>query len=162
MGVTGGVCPDLDDAQLFSKAFNATQTLIAKGKLLAGHDRSDGGLLVTILEMAFAGCCGLHVDISGIDMAEDSVATLFGEDLGLALEVAKADESEVLALYAASGVPCVKLGSTLAGDSVTLSMAQLFCSMPAALGFVMFGKPQVSSLKSDSVSQAVLLKNKLA
>jgi phosphoribosylformylglycinamidine synthase len=55
MSVLGGECPDLDDASLFANAFNTTQAVLAKGQILAGHDRSDGGLIVTLLEMAFAG-----------------------------------------------------------------------------------------------------------
>ncbi|ETN08767.1 hypothetical protein PPTG_22971 [Phytophthora nicotianae INRA-310] len=62
-GQVGNESPDVEDAELFKNAFNAIQTGIKNGHLLAGHDRSDGGLIVTLLEMAFAGNCGLDVDI---------------------------------------------------------------------------------------------------
>ena len=61
-GQLGDSCPDMDfpggDWTPFVAAFNAVQNLIGGRHVLAGHDRSDGGLLVAVLEMAFAGNCG--------------------------------------------------------------------------------------------------------
>lgn len=59
----GNEAPDLDDPKALVGLFEATQELIDSRSLLAGHDRSDGGLLTTVLEMAFAGNCGIDVDI---------------------------------------------------------------------------------------------------
>ncbi len=56
----GDASPDVDPA-LLKAAFNVTQSLIADGCVLAGHDVSDGGLAVALLEMAFAGNCGIQV-----------------------------------------------------------------------------------------------------
>ncbi|MGX8895271.1 AIR synthase-related protein, partial [Enterobacter cloacae] len=61
------------------------QQLVSDGKLLAYHDRSDGGLFVTLAEMAFAGHCGLNVDISAYD--EDILAGLFNEELGAVFQI---------------------------------------------------------------------------
>src|SRR5690606_939602 len=61
----GGAPPDLDDARRFTSAFAAVQDAAAEGFLLACHDRSDGGALVALLEMAFAGHCGLELDLDG-------------------------------------------------------------------------------------------------
>ena len=51
---------------MLKRFFSAIQDLNQDGLLLAYHDRSDGGLLVTLLEMAFAGRCGLDVNIAGV------------------------------------------------------------------------------------------------
>jgi len=69
---------DLDGADKLRGFFDAVAALRGAGTLLAYHDRSDGGLLVTLLEMAFAGGCGLSIDVPGRDV----VAALFSEELG--------------------------------------------------------------------------------
>ncbi|XP_071123747.1 phosphoribosylformylglycinamidine synthase-like [Mytilus edulis] len=63
-GQLGNISPDLDDPDMFVSAFNLTQKLIKDRKLVSGHDISDGGLITCILEMSFAGNCGLDIDIS--------------------------------------------------------------------------------------------------
>lgn len=55
--------PDMDDAEYFSTAFNCIQKWVEDSEILAGHDISDGGIIVTVLEMAFAGNCGIDVDL---------------------------------------------------------------------------------------------------
>ena len=62
----GDVTPDLDNPELLKGFFNAMQTLVAEKKLLAYHDRSDGGLFSTITEMAFAGHCGVTVKLDQV------------------------------------------------------------------------------------------------
>ncbi len=57
--------PDMDDPRRCKQAFGAVQELIGRGLILAGHDRSDGGLITTLLEMAFSGNCGLEIDLAG-------------------------------------------------------------------------------------------------
>ncbi len=66
---TGNAAPDLDDPTMLVRFFTAIQRLNADGRLLAYHDRSDGGLFATICEMAFAGRCGvtLNIDMLTID-----------------------------------------------------------------------------------------------
>ncbi len=72
-----------DVAQL--KGFwDAMQALVAQRKLLAYHDRSDGGLLVTLAEMAFAGHCGVTADIAAL--GDDRLAALFNEELGAVIQ----------------------------------------------------------------------------
>lgn len=56
----GDAVPDYAPETL-KRGFNATQSLVREGKISAGHDVSDGGVVVTLLEMAFAGNCGLKV-----------------------------------------------------------------------------------------------------
>ena len=63
-----------------ARFFAAIQELNDDGLLLAYHDRSDGGLFVTLCEMAFAGRCGLEVDLDAL--GADDLAVLFSEELG--------------------------------------------------------------------------------
>ncbi|VTO26378.1 phosphoribosylformylglycinamidine synthase [Klebsiella pneumoniae] len=65
------------------------QALVAQRKLLAYHDRSDGGLLVTLAEMAFTGHCGVEADIAAL--GDDHLAALFNEELGAVIQVRAAD-----------------------------------------------------------------------
>src|SRR5690606_29028988 len=68
-GQIGNEVPDLDDPQRLARFFAAIQQLNADGRLLAYHDVSDGGLFAAVCEMAFAGRCGvaLNVDLLTID-----------------------------------------------------------------------------------------------
>ncbi|WP_428943781.1 phosphoribosylformylglycinamidine synthase [Pantoea sp. FN060301] len=93
---------DVRDVQQLTGFFNAMQTLVADDKLLAYHDRSDGGLLVTLAEMAFAGHCGIEADITAL--GSDPLAALFNEELGAVIQVAAADRAEVEAVFAAHGL----------------------------------------------------------
>lgn len=81
----GQKAADLRDVEQLKQFFNVIQQLVSDGKLLAYHDRSDGGLFVTLAEMAFAGHCGLNVDISAYD--EDILAGLFNEELGAVFQI---------------------------------------------------------------------------
>jgi len=90
----GHHAPDLDDPDMLKRCFQALQELNREGRVLALHDRSDGGLLATVCEMAFAGHCGvtLHLD----DLGADPVAALFNEELGVVIQVRHEDTEEVL------------------------------------------------------------------
>ena len=93
-GQLGHAGPDLDDPEMLRRCFDALQELNRDGLVLASHDRSDGGLIVTLLEMAFAGRCGLDVGIDALDA--DALAALFSEELGLVLQVRHSDCDDVL------------------------------------------------------------------
>ncbi len=73
-GQIGDRAPDLDDSSLLKGAFETIQDLLDHRVLTAGHDRSDGGLVTTLLEMAFAGNCGIDVSLDGQGEAADSIA----------------------------------------------------------------------------------------
>ncbi len=111
---------DVRDVQQLAGFFNAMQALVKAGKLLAYHDRSDGGLLVTLAEMAFAGHCGIDADIAAL--GADPLAALFNEELGAVIQVAAEDRSAVEALLGEHGLSdCVHyLGQALPGDRFTL------------------------------------------
>jgi phosphoribosylformylglycinamidine synthase len=82
-GQLGDESPDVDDPAMLKRAFQAIQKLISEDLTLAGHDISDGGILATILEMAFAGNCGLNIRIDG---PLSPFGRLFAEELGVVLE----------------------------------------------------------------------------
>ncbi len=118
----GDSSPDVTAAAL-GGMWHATQKLIASGKILSGHDISDGGAAVALLEMAFAGNCGIEANLPL--PAEDphgAFATLYAEELGLLLEVSPENESEVLAAYTSAGIPAFTIGSTSASPSVSITV----------------------------------------
>jgi phosphoribosylformylglycinamidine synthase len=82
----GDVSADLESAEDLLNLFNATQAMLADDLAMAYHDRADGGLLVTLLEMAFAGHCGLQVDVS--TLGEEFVGALTAEEVGVVIQVA--------------------------------------------------------------------------
>jgi len=77
--------PDLDQPALLTGFFSAMQDLNAAGWILAYHDRSDGGLFVTLCEMAFAGHVGVQVDLDGL--GDNAMSVLFSEELGAVIQV---------------------------------------------------------------------------
>ncbi|MBU4393753.1 MAG: phosphoribosylformylglycinamidine synthase, partial [Proteobacteria bacterium] len=87
-GQIGNESPDMDDPLQFKQAFGAVQELIRRGLILSGHDRSDGGLITTLLEMTFSGNCGLDIDLASSD---SPLAALFSEELGLVVECRQDD-----------------------------------------------------------------------
>ncbi|MGH1485329.1 MAG: phosphoribosylformylglycinamidine synthase [Cellvibrionaceae bacterium] len=101
-GELGDEVADINDASLLKSFFNAIQTCLAKDDLLAYHDRSDGGLLTTLCEMAFAGHCGIDVDLSAINA--DPIATLFNEELGAVIQVSSDKVSLVKSRFADLGL----------------------------------------------------------
>jgi phosphoribosylformylglycinamidine synthase len=122
LGQSGNETPDLDDAKDLIALVNAVNALRAEGKILAYHDKGDGGLLATVAEMAFAGQLGvaLNVDMlitegdgisdSRMDSGEgknwgqqvsgrreaQTLAALFNEELGVVLQIRTADRAAVM------------------------------------------------------------------
>ncbi len=95
-GRMGREVPDLDAPDQLRAFFDLVQTLNREGRLIAYHDRSDGGLLAALAEMAFAGHAGLDVDLSGL--GPDPVPALFSEELGAVLQVREDALEDVLTL----------------------------------------------------------------
>ena len=120
---TGGEASDIDAGSL--KAFyDVMQKLVAEAKLLAYHDRSDGGLFATLAEMAFAARCGLDIDLNLLlaqtfitnhtalsqslrteevkalaEWQETIARTLFNEELGAVIQVRKQDVADIINLF---------------------------------------------------------------
>ncbi|WKE67497.1 phosphoribosylformylglycinamidine synthase [Gallaecimonas kandeliae] len=117
----GTETPDLDDVATFKAFFEAIQALNLDGKLLAYHDRSDGGLFVTAAEMAFAGHCGIDLDISSL--GGDAMSALFNEELGALVQVRESDLEAVMALFAAKGIQALvhDIGTLSGNDSIRIS-----------------------------------------
>jgi len=101
----GAVAPDLDDAEDLKAFFAVIQGLNADEKLLAYHDRSDGGVFTTLAEMSFAGHVGIDVKLDLL--AEDKThfaRELFNEELGAVIQVKQEDTEAVLQQFTASGL----------------------------------------------------------
>ena len=82
-----GPVPDVDDPDRLRRAFGWLQEQLVAGRVLACHDRSDGGLFVTALEMALAGHCGITLELAD----GETLAQLFNEELGWLIQVPAAD-----------------------------------------------------------------------
>lgn len=122
----GNDTPDIEKPEILKQAFNVTQSLLAQGKLLAGHDISDGGLIVCLLEMAFGGLCGFKVDLTkviehigiknfatnNINETYAPVVALFAEETGWILEVSHENLSSVLKAFNEKNVPCYHIGQS--------------------------------------------------
>ncbi|MET3516733.1 phosphoribosylformylglycinamidine synthase [Pseudacidovorax sp. 1753] len=130
LGQTGDRVPDLDDPQLLVKTVDAVNQLRAEGKLLALHDRSDGGLFAAACEMAFAGHVGVSLNVDLLVTEGDGISdsrmetgdaknwaqqvsarreeltlkALFNEELGLLLQVRTAERNEVMQTLRAHGL----------------------------------------------------------
>lgn len=117
-GQTGNESPDVEDPQLLKQAFLAVQNLIAQGLILAGHDRSDGGLATTVAEMAMSGNCGVRIML---EEKTESIPQLFAEELGLVIEHLPRDEDRICAVLRTAGVPFRSLGETQADRRVVMT-----------------------------------------
>jgi phosphoribosylformylglycinamidine synthase len=117
---SGGIPADLDSPGLLSALFAALRSLKDRGLILAYHDRSDGGLVITLLEMAFAAHCGLRIDLGA---AKDTISACFSEELGVVIQVpqARIGEAQGILERHALGALTRDIGEPVAGDEVRLS-----------------------------------------
>jgi phosphoribosylformylglycinamidine synthase len=101
----GDTTPDVDDAEDLLGLFSAVQGLNDDGLLLAYHDRSDGGLYTSLVEMSVAGHVGIDIECAQmISDSDDLLAWLFNEELGVVLQVKEADSAEVLRQLSSCGL----------------------------------------------------------
>ena len=141
----GNVAPDVDSAPHLKKFFGAIQQLNSENLLLAYHDRSDGGLFATAAEMAFAGHCGVTLNLDGLvfDAATDDVdgfkradaeqlagrlrervlQALFAEELGALLQIRGSERTRVMDLLRSQGLGDIAhiVGSVNARDEIVFS-----------------------------------------
>ncbi|KAJ8732017.1 hypothetical protein PYW08_014747 [Mythimna loreyi] len=106
--------PDLDDPTVLKALFKVTQKLLKEGKLLSGHDVSEGGFITTALEMGIGGIRGMNLDIN-VEPERKNVSeiqVLFNEELGIILEVSRSNVSYVLTEYKKNGVNAKQIGTT--------------------------------------------------
>jgi phosphoribosylformylglycinamidine synthase len=118
-GGLGSVAPDLDDPELLKSFFAAVQALHREERILAYHDRSDGGLFATLVEMAFAARCGLAVALD--ELAGAPIGALFNEELGAVLQVRAADRHDVVAAFEAVGLRCIAVGEPEPGNRIRVT-----------------------------------------
>jgi len=94
----GDTPPDVDNPKDLKDFFQAIQALNQQGKILAYHDRSDGGLFTTLCEMAFAGHRGFEINLEGL-VGTDILSTLFNEELGAVIEVKGGEVPQVVKYF---------------------------------------------------------------
>jgi len=104
----GQDCADVDSAAELKAFFEQVQAANKAGKLLAYHDKGDGGLLATVAEMAFAGHCGVDINID--ELGDDVIASLFNEEVGAVVQLRREDANDFIASCKAAGVNASKLG----------------------------------------------------
>jgi phosphoribosylformylglycinamidine synthase len=121
----GEETPDIDDPKLVKGFFAAMQQLLDAQKIIAYHDRSDGGLFATLCEMAFAGHCGFDVELSALGSAQTTDCTsilsvLFSEELGAVLQIARDQRAAVLDVFKQNGLGDIAhvIGEAKAGGAL--------------------------------------------
>ena len=113
----GNESPDVDDPALLKRAIGALQSCIAKNYIASGHDRSDGGLITALLEMAFAGNCGIQIDLQ---TRANAIPALFSEELGLVFEVRPKNLAIVREIF--EKVPIQTIGKVTSCSDIQISV----------------------------------------
>lgn len=128
-GQVGDESPDLEDPELLKGCFNSLQELISEDLILAGHDRSDGGLITTLLEMAFSGNCGIEIAISNQQSAvrsqgfnNEAISVLFSEEPGMVIEYLPEDEGKIISVLQKQNVPYQVMGKSLTAKRIRISL----------------------------------------
>ena len=123
LGACGGA-PDVSDADLLRRFFAFTQAPAARRHITAYHDRSDGGALAALCEMAFAARCGLKLNFGEVAAAAaagagDALAVLFNEELGAVIQTRRDARDEVAAQIQSFGLDAVahRIGAAVGGDA---------------------------------------------
>lgn len=120
--LTGDEVADLNRPELLKDFFATIQSLNQDDKILAYHDRSDGGLLATICEMMFAGNTGVDLDISAL--GHDYMAALFNEELGAVIQIQRANLDTVLNLLQAKKLIAHSIGELNNQEKLIISQDQ--------------------------------------
>jgi phosphoribosylformylglycinamidine synthase len=139
-GQVGDESPDLDNPQLLKRTFNVIQRLISEDLILSGHDRSDGGLITTLIEMAFGGNCGLEINMIQdaryrmqdkksknrasciVHRASNIIPILFSEELGMVIEYLPENEQEIVSLLKQQKIPYQIIGKTLSEQQIRVRL----------------------------------------
>ncbi len=98
----GNEAPNVDDPAKLRAFFETIQSLLRNRSLLAYHDRSDGGLFATLVEMAFAGGTGIDIDLD--DLAGTTIGKLFNEELGAVIQIRAGELDSIVAEFASAGL----------------------------------------------------------
>ncbi|MFA9385419.1 MAG: phosphoribosylformylglycinamidine synthase [Vibrio cyclitrophicus] len=115
---------DVDNAAQLKGFYEGVQALVANDQVVAYHDKGDGGLFVTLAEMAFAAHCGVNADIAAL--GEDALAALFNEELGAVIQVRNDDLDTVLSTLATNGLEACShvIGSVEASDELVIKSGE--------------------------------------
>jgi len=105
----GNIAPDVDSAAKLKTFFELIQSLNLDGKLLAYHDRSDGGAFISLCEMSFASHIGLNVQLD--ELTGDTLSVLFNEELGAVVQVRNSDVTHVLQRANDAGLAVQKIAT---------------------------------------------------
>ncbi|KAJ9160153.1 hypothetical protein P3X46_025583 [Hevea brasiliensis] len=116
----GDDCPDLEDVPYLKRVFECIQDLIADELISSGHDISDGGLLVCAMEMAFAGNCGIALDLTS--QGNGLFQILFAEELGLVVEISTKNLDTVMQKLTSVGVSAHIIGQVTASPVIELKV----------------------------------------
>jgi phosphoribosylformylglycinamidine synthase len=130
----GNEAPDVDDAAVLKSFFELIQRFNAAGKLLAYHDRSDGGMFAALAEMSFASHIGLDINLD--ELHGDDLAVLFNEELGALVQVRRTHLPEIFVLCEEAGLSAVHEVATLNASgtlSITRHGRQLYSENAIAL-----------------------------
>ena len=121
----GTEAPDVHSASDLKAFFGLIQDCLQEDLLLAYHDRSDGGLFVTLLEMAFAGHCGLDISLDDAGSQGHAMDTLFNEELGAVVQVGEASLARFRELAEEAGLLDIlcDLGTARAHETISFSLA---------------------------------------
>ena len=110
LGKVGSDVPTVKNPEYFADCFEAIQTLISKGWVMAGHDISAGGLITTLLEMTFANQQGgIHVNLYDVN-GEDVVKNLFAENPGVVIQVSDLHKHALREYLESEGIGYAKIG----------------------------------------------------
>ena len=117
----GGRPPDVDDPAVLVRFFALMSELRRQEIVLASHDRSDGGLFVTLCEMAFAGRCGVDIELAS-GQPQQILGALFAEELGVVVQVRDRDRARFEAIVAqlAPGLLVHRVARVTADDAVNI------------------------------------------
>ncbi|MBC7755277.1 MAG: phosphoribosylformylglycinamidine synthase [Bdellovibrio sp.] len=123
-GQIGDTAPDVDNPEQLKSFFAEIQRLNRDNKILAYHDRSDGGLFATLVEMAFAARCGLDIDLAELSLTNstsDITSMLFNEELGAVIQVAERHAEVIFVALNVAGLSAHKIGSVTTKNAINIS-----------------------------------------
>ena len=122
-GQTGNIAPDVD-ASALKAFFDTVQQLSRDGKLLAYHDRSDGGLFATVCEMMFAGRIGVSLQFVTMPGNKSVLEFLFNEELGAVIQVRRSEADAVRRAFSEAGLErCFhSIGTPGRDDALTVTV----------------------------------------
>ena len=110
LGFVGDDVPTVANPEYFADCFNAIQELVRRGWILAGHDISAGGLITTLLEMAFANRKGgMHLNLHDL-AGDDVVKNLFAENPGVVIQVSDDHRNDLRTYLEDEGIGYTKIG----------------------------------------------------